>query len=263
MNFAPSSASPAANSARSSACHSHDGGAAGVVGLAGAERADQRALLALRAQVRVDQQRRVGRRKLQQPAQLGADRLRGLGSAPFACRVVDRERVVHEDDVGVAAEARTRDRRSGPSRSPRTWSAAGRAAPPRSCAIVAASTASSDAVVIAVSASPVSARSIRPSTFAAATRNSSRRRSERTATATAPRRRRCRRAAAIISARSAATGLRHQLGVVGEQRDGLRGTQQQAGRVPARGEHAWPSARRPWSRRAAAAGTRESRRVPR
>src|SRR6202035_779735 len=78
---------------------------------------------------------------------------------------------------------------------------------------VAARTASSVAVVIAVSASPVCARSIIPSTFAAAQR--------------ADGDRALLRVAVVPPGRGHHFGaegvdrLRHQFGVVGEQRDGL------------------------------------------
>ncbi len=111
-------------------------GPALVVGPARGEAADQRALLALGAQVRVHQQGRVGRGEREQAAQLGADRLRRVrrpavaapGPGPGPGRAAGRARRSRRR----RCRSRIRARRSGPSRSPRTGSAAGRPAPSRS-----------------------------------------------------------------------------------------------------------------------------------
>ena len=132
MNSAPSSASPDRELGAQQRLPLPRRGAALVVRPARRQAAHQRTLAAFRPQVGVHQQRRVRGRDLQQPAQFRAHRLRGLRRAPVPVRVQAGQRVVHEDHVGVAAEAGPRARRTGPSRSPRTGSAAGRAAPSRS-----------------------------------------------------------------------------------------------------------------------------------
>ena len=163
-------------SARSRACAPR-GGPAPVVGAVGGEGADAAGPGGPRDAVGVDDQGGVGDREGEQAAELGGHGVRGVGGLfLLGARAAGRARTARPR----RCDSRTRGRRSGPSRSARTWSAA---ESQLACdlALSRRQRGLDRCTGTPVSASPVMARSVMPNTSATDVRSSSRRRTERTA----------------------------------------------------------------------------------